>query len=204
MPKKVHFIDTRHRSRYHKNMTWIRHNWTLFSILLLTTGMGWIAFTAPASDSTTGGKIPAPREGFLAPDFALQDAQGQTIRLSDLRGRPVLLNLWASWCAPCKAEMPAMQEVYEAYAPQGFTILAVNTTFQDPRENALDFARGRGLTFPILFDTQGSVSQLYQVRAMPTSFFIDAQGIIRRGVFGGPMPEAQLRAEIEALLEGER
>jgi peroxiredoxin len=184
-------------------MNWIRHNWTLFSILVLTLGLGWTAFTAPAAGSTTQGKIPAPREGFLAPDFTLQDAQGQSMRLSDLRGKPVLLNIWASWCAPCKAEMPAMQTVYADYAPQGFTVLAVNATFQDQQENALAFAASRGLTFPILLDTQGSVSQLYQVRAMPTSFFIDSQGIIRRSVFGGPMPEALLRAEVEALLKSD-
>ena len=185
-------------------MNWVRQNWTLFSIIVLAVSLGWIAFTAPAGGSTTNRKIPAPREGFLAPEFALQDAQGQTVRLSELRGRPVLVNLWASWCAPCKAEMPAMQKVYEAYAAQGFTILAVNTTFQDTQENAISFAESRMLTFPLLFDVDGSVSQQYQVRAMPTSFFVDQEGIIRRAVFGGPMPEALLRAEIEKLLEGKR
>lgn len=183
-------------------MNWIRRNWTLFSILILVVGLGWTAFTAPAGGETTNGMIPAAREGFLAPDFTLHDAQGQAVRLSDLRGRPVLVNLWASWCSPCKAEMPAMQKVYEAYRDQGFTILAVNTTFQDDRAGALDFAASRSLTFPILFDEDGSVSQLYQVRAMPTSFFVDREGIITRAVFGGPMPEALLRAEVVKLLAG--
>lgn len=185
-------------------MRWVKRNWTLFSIIVLVVSLGWIAFTAPVGGATTDGKIPAPREGFLAPDFALQNSEGETMRLSDLRGRPVLVNLWASWCAPCKAEMPAMQKVYEAYGEQGFTILAVNTTFQDTRESALTFAGEQGLTFPILFDLDGSVSQQYLVRAMPTSFFVDQEGIIRRAVFGGPMPEALLRAEIEKLLEGGR
>ncbi|MBE0698219.1 MAG: TlpA family protein disulfide reductase [Anaerolineaceae bacterium] len=184
-------------------MNWIRRNWMLFSMLVLATSLGWIAFSAPAGGSTTNGKIPSPREGFLAPDFTLQDAQGQAVRLSDLRGRPVLVNLWASWCGPCQAEMPAMQKVYEAYSARGFTILAVNTTFQDERDSALAFAGKRGLTFPILFDMDGTVSQQYLVRAMPTSFFVDAEGIISKAVFGGPMSEALLRAEIEKLLEGE-
>jgi peroxiredoxin len=182
---------------------WIRQNWTLFSILVLTLSAGWIAFTPPAVDSATGGKIPAPAEGFLAPDFELQDAAGRSVRLSSLQGQPVLLNLWASWCAPCKAEMPAMQKVYDAYAQRGFIILAVNTTYQDQQSAALEFAENRGLTFPILFDTDGSVSRRYQVSAMPTSFFIDAEGTIRRVVFGGPMPEALLRAEVEQLFAGE-
>jgi len=183
-------------------MNWIRQNWTLFSIIVLVAGLGWTAFTAPSGWQTTGGRIPAAREGFLAPDFALPDAQGQTVRLSDLRGRPVLVNLWASWCGPCQAEMPEMQEVYEAYQDQGFTILAVNTTFQDEPRAAQEFAGSLGLTFPILFDLDGSVSGLYQVRAMPTSFFVDQEGVIRRAVFGGPMPEALLRAEVEKLLAG--
>jgi len=185
-------------------MEWIRKNWILFSFIVLTIGAVWIIFTSPEGGQVTGGKIPAPREGFLAPDFVLQDQHGQSIRLSDLRGQPVLVNLWASWCGPCKAEMPAMQEVYEAYAPHGFTILAVNTTYQDDQDDALDFVENRGLTFPILFDFDGSVSQQYRVQAMPTSFFVDRDGVIQRTVFGGPMSEALLRAEVEKLLAEER
>lgn len=182
-------------------MNWIRRNWTLFSILVLVFGLGWMVFTPPESGAVTGGKIPAPREGFLAPDFVLQDMQGETIRLSELQGQPVLLNLWASWCPPCQAEMPAMQKVHEEYADEGFVILAVNTTFQDDRTSAENFVTSRGLTFPILFDLDGSVSQRYQVRSMPTSFFIDREGTIRRMVIGGPMSEALLRAEAERLLQ---
>jgi peroxiredoxin len=185
------------------DMNWFQRNWTLFSIVVLTIGAGWMVFSPPP-DSVTSGVIPAPREGFLAPDFTLQDAQGQNVRLSDLRGSPVLVNLWASWCAPCKEEMPAMQKVYETYAPQGFTILAVNTTFQDQKESALAFSQSRGLTFPILFDLDGDVSSKYMVRAMPTSFFIDSQGIVQRMVIGGPMSEGLLRAEVEKLLKEAR
>jgi len=181
-------------------MLWIRQNWTLFSILVLVASAGWITFSTSGAEGTTAGKIPVPHEGFLAPDFELLDASGQSIRLSDLRGQPVLLNVWASWCAPCKAEMPAMQTVYEMYSPAGFTILAVNATIHDDRDSVLAFAGSHGLTFPILFDLDGGASQQYRVRAMPTSFFIDREGIIRRTVFGGPMSEAQLRTEIEQLL----
>ncbi len=182
-------------------MNWLQRNWTLFSILVLVFSAGWIVFLPPPPNTTTGGRIPAPREGFLAPDFALQDEQGNTVRLSDLRGKPVLVNLWASWCPPCQEEMPAMQKAYASYAAQGFTILAIDTTYQDQKEAALAFAAARRLTFPILFDLDGSVSRAYLVRAMPTSFFIDRQGIIRRVVFGGPMAEGLLRAEIEQLLK---
>lgn len=181
-------------------MNWVRQNWTLFSILVLTISAGWSVFTIPAVGQTDAGKITAPRDGFLAPDFTLLDSQGQAIQLSSLRGQVVLVNIWASWCGPCKAEMPAMQNVFDLYSSQGFTILAVNTTFQDDRQNALEFAGSRGLTFPILFDEDSGVSKQYRVQAMPTSFFVDRSGVVRHTVFGGPMSEALLRVEIEKLL----
>lgn len=181
-------------------MEWIRRHWSLFSILVMVFSAGWIVFSPVLGNSATGGKIPAPREGFLAPDFALQDAQGKTVQLSDLRGKPVLLNLWATWCPPCQAEMPAMQKVHEQYGPQGFTILAVNTTYQDDRAGAIQYAAARGLTFPVLFDLDGSVSRKYLVRSLPTSFFIDKDGVIQKVVIGGPMSEALLRSEAESLL----
>jgi peroxiredoxin len=142
-----------------------------------------------------------PQVGFQAPDFELENSTGETIRLSELRGRPVLVNVWASWCPPCRAEMPAMQTVYQQYQDQGFIVLAVNATDQDDRQDALDFAQEWQLSFPILFDTQGQVSRQYQVRSLPTSFFIDPQGVIREVVVGGPMAEALLRIRVEQLLE---
>jgi cytochrome c biogenesis protein CcmG/thiol:disulfide interchange protein DsbE len=186
------------------NMNWIQRNWTAFSIFVLVIGAGWMVFLPALPNATTGGRIPAPGEGFLAPDFALQNTQGQIIRLSDLRGKPVLINLWASWCPPCQAEMPAMQKTYEIYAGQGFTILAVNTTYQDEKTAALAFVTQRGLTFPILFDLDGSVSRTYQVHSMPTSFFIDRQGVIRRVVIGGPMAAGLLQTEVEQLVKENR
>lgn len=185
-------------------MHWIRQNWTLFSILVLGFGAGWIIFSPPPAGVTTEGRIPAPREGFQAPDFELQDMQGKTVRLSDLRGQPVLINLWASWCPPCQAEMPAMQKVYDLYAPKGFVILAINTTFQDDAETARTWVTDRQLSFPILFDLDGDVSRKYQVRSMPTSLFVDKTGIIQRVVIGGPMPEGLLRTEIERMLREPR
>jgi cytochrome c biogenesis protein CcmG, thiol:disulfide interchange protein DsbE len=181
-------------------MNWFRRNWTPFSILILAISLSWMVFLPPSPEVLTGGRIPAPREGFLAPDFTLQDEQGQAIRLSDLRGRPVLVNLWASWCPPCQAEMPDMEKAYEKYSQQGFIILAINTTYQDQKSSALAFASQHGLTFPILFDMDGTVSHQYMVRAMPTSFFIDQQGIIRRVIVGGPMAGGLLSFEIEKML----
>lgn len=95
-----------------------------------------------------------------------------------------------------------MQRVYETYASQGFTILAVNATNQDQLSNAVNFAAEMGLNFPILFDHQGQISKLYQVQALPTSFFIDAQGVIQEVVVGGPMSEALLEIRVQQLLKG--
>lgn len=171
-------------------------------LIFLLLGLLWIYVSQAPPGSTTSGRIPAPQTGFLAPDFELSDASGNPMRLSDLNGKPVLLNIWASWCTPCRAEMPAMQRVYETYASQGFIILAVNATNQDQLTNAVNFAAEMGLSFPILFDHQGQISKLYQVQALPTSFFIDAQGVIQEVVVGGPMSEALLEIRVKQLLKG--
>jgi len=93
-----------------------------------------------------------------------------------------------------------MQEIYHEVKDSGFTILAVNATNQDNAAEAIAFGESLGLGFPILFDRAGEVSRLYEVRALPSSFFIDAQGVIREVVVGGPMSEALLRIRIEELI----
>ncbi|HEX9617521.1 MAG TPA: TlpA disulfide reductase family protein [Anaerolineales bacterium] len=171
------------------------------SIAFLLVSAAWVWASAAPPGSTTGGRIPAPRPGFLAPDFRLQTLEGETAGLADLAGRPVLINLWASWCPPCRAEMPAMQRVYEDFKGQGFEILAVNATDQDNLPSARAFVDSLGLTFPILLDPSGEVSAAYELRALPTSFFVDRQGVIREVVVGGPMSEALLRIRVQQLFE---
>lgn len=177
-----------------------RSLYALAAVLLLM-GALWIWLSRDTTGASTAGQIPAPRQGFMAPDFSLSNADGETVRLSDLRGKAVLVNVWASWCGPCRSEMPAMQRLYQDYQGRGFELLAVNSTVQDSPTNALAFARELGLEFPILFDTQGEVTDLYQVRALPSSFFIDPQGMIQEVVVGGPMSEALLRIRVDQLLE---
>jgi len=179
----------------------IQRHWLQFSIAILVVGALWIGWTSWAWSAASATET-APQKGFLAPDFTLSAATGETVRLADLRGRPVLLNLWASWCPPCRAEMPAIQNTYVNYQEHGLVVLAVNVTSQDSREAALEFASQNQLTFPILFDDEGRVNALYGTNALPTSYFIDAQGVIRDVVVGGPMAEALLRARVEAMLQG--
>jgi peroxiredoxin len=171
------------------------------SALVLIAGAAWIWVSRATPADTTSGKIPLPRQGFMAPDFSLQTPDGQSLRLSDLRGRAVLVNLWTSWCPPCRQEMPAMQRAYAEFQGQGFEILAVNATHQDSLQDAVQFSSDLGLSFPILLDNQGEISQLYQLRSLPTSFFIDREGVIQEVVIGGPMSEALLRIRIQELLE---
>jgi cytochrome c biogenesis protein CcmG/thiol:disulfide interchange protein DsbE len=175
--------------------------WTYTSVIILLVSAGWIWFSASPTGATTQGAIPVPRQGFQAPDFELPNTKGEIIRLSSLRGQPVILNLWASWCTPCRAEMPAIQKVYEQYAGQGLVVLGVNASNQDNIQAATQFVEDNGLTFPILWDIDGQASQLYLLSALPTTFLIDGKGIIQEVVVGGPMAEALLKIRVEQLLE---
>lgn len=173
-----------------------------FYAIILVAGAVWIWHSAPSPAAVTQGQIPAPREGFLAPDLALPSSSGQVVELSSFHGRAVIINFWASWCPPCKAEMPALERVYKDYKDRGLIILGVNATDQDNPASAGDFVRQEGLTFTILYDKDGEASRLYQLQALPSTYFIDARGIIRTVVIGGPMSEALLRSKVAELLQG--
>ena len=178
-----------------------RSQWLSLMAVAFTTGLAWIWLSAVPGSATTGGLIPSPREGFLAPDFTLEEVNGGTITLSELRGKVVVVNLWASWCPPCRAEMPAIQQVYEKNRERGLEVLAVNTTYQDSESEAISFVDEVGLSFPILLERTGVMARAYQLRAMPSTFFIDREGIIRKVILGGPMNEATLQTAVEELLE---
>ncbi len=156
--------------------------------------------SAIPTEATTAGRIPAPRQGFLAPTFELETLDGELLSLASLRGQVVLVNLWASWCPPCRAEMPAIQALYEEYQDQGFVVLAVNMTFQDSLSAAAAFVQEYGLTFPILLDRSGEVGRLYHMRALPSTFILDREGMIREVVVGGPMSELTLRSMVIDML----
>ncbi|HRN50513.1 MAG TPA: TlpA disulfide reductase family protein [Anaerolineales bacterium] len=115
-----------------------------------------------------------PVVGSPAPDFVLNNLQGEPVRLSELRGQPVLLNFWATWCGPCRQEMPTIQARYNQ---GGFAVLAVD--FAESRQQVQGFLDEIGVDLPVLLDSDGSVQELYRVRGYPSTFFIDAQGIIR-------------------------
>ncbi|MFV1873678.1 MAG: TlpA disulfide reductase family protein [Oleiphilus sp.] len=109
-----------------------------------------------------------------ADDFTLKSNQGKNIRLEELRGEVVMLNFWASWCGPCRQEMPLMNDIYQEYKDLGFTILAVNV--DEDSADADRFLTAVPVDFPILYDNQSQVSELYGVDAMPTTVLIDRDG----------------------------
>ena len=170
-------------------------------VVILLLGLVWIFVSADRSGTSTSGLIPAPQQGFLAPDFELSTTTGETVKLSDLRGQAVLVNLWATWCPPCRAEMPAIEKIYNEYKDDGLTVLSINMTYQDTATNIAPFVDEYNLTFPILIDESGSVSKAYQLRSLPSSFFVGRDGIIQEVVIGGPMAEALLRTRVEQILK---
>lgn len=117
-----------------------------------------------------------PKVGNQAPDFELLSLSGDRVRLDDQRGKPVLINFWATWCAPCVLEMPNIQKYYEKF-PGEFVVLAVNAG--ESQEAVKRFVADMGLTFDILLDRGGKVQELYHIQGYPTSFFLDREGRIR-------------------------
>jgi thiol-disulfide isomerase/thioredoxin len=117
-----------------------------------------------------------PEVNALAPDFELENLAGERVRLSERLGKPLIINFWATWCAPCILEMPNIRKFYEKY-PGQFDVLAVNAN--EPRRDVERFVDDMSLTFDVLLDTGGKTQQLYQIQGYPTSFVIDSQGVIR-------------------------
>jgi peroxiredoxin len=174
--------------------------WRQFLLLSLFFSIGWIIYTTFHTSQRIEKNFSVPEIGFQAPDFILTDIEGEIYQLKSLKGSAVVLNIWASWCNPCQAEMPAIQDVYEQYSNDNVVILGINDTRQDSISAVLDFVESNNLTFPILLDYEGSVSKNYQVQALPTTFFINPQGIIEEIVIGGPMSEALLEIRIKELI----
>jgi len=172
------------------------------TILVLALGTAWTFMSRlPDAAPQHGSPPPNPKEGFSAPDFALDSLDGGRLTLSGLRGQPVVVNVWASWCFPCRAEMPALERAYQSYRDEGLIILGVNMTSQDSAAAARAFVQEHGLTFPMVLDREGLVSKAYQVLGLPSTYFVDRAGVIRSVVVGGPMSDATLSSHIEDLLE---
>jgi peroxiredoxin len=176
-----------------------RFGWTVLLVLVTLLGSAWIAVNREQVLEFSG--VPnlteAPLAGYLAPDFTLQTIQGESVTLSDLRGQPVIVNFWATWCPPCRAEMPDFQSVHQDYNGR-VTLLGVNQGETAPVITT--FAAEVGITYPMLVDADSAVNQTYGIRALPTTIFVDADGVVRE-VYSGILNKAILESRVENLLK---
>jgi len=177
---------------------------TIIVVSVVLLSLSWIIVTPtlfPIVQANTD--TAAVHKGFQAPDFTLQTPDGQSISLSDYEGRPVLVFLWASWCSICKRTMPGLQSIYEEFAPEGFELLAINTSFQDSLTNAISYFESQGYTYTMLLDQDGSLSRDYQLHAVPLSVLVGPEGEVIDVIIGSGMSEAYLRAKLTDIY-GER
>jgi peroxiredoxin len=158
--------------------------------ILLGAFLGFFALGSLASSDLTGQ---------LAPDFALKSATGENLRLSEYRGEVVMINFWATWCGPCRQEMPLLDQLHNRYERVGFRLLGVN--IDDDSRRAMQMVQELGVTFPVLFDESKTVSKLYQVEAMPVTVLLDRAGTVRYIHHGyKPGYEENYLTEIRSLL----
>jgi peroxiredoxin len=138
--------------------------------------------------------------GVDAPGFQLNSSTGKPVGLADLKGQVVLINFWASWCGPCRQEMPILDQLYRSYQAAGFTLLGVNV--EPNAADAQKFLKGTPVSFPILFDPNSAVSMLYQVSGMPSTIIVDREGKVRYVHHGyKPGDEGEYLNQIRALTE---
>jgi peroxiredoxin len=175
------------------------HRWWIIALAgLLLLASGCAVATEPVAIDT-GQQTPVnptpqrpqpPREGMVAQDFALPDLDGNMVALSQFRGRRVLLNFWASWCVPCRQEIPVMVDLYDELRAAGIEIVAVNV-LEEPGVVA-QAARHYGMPFPVLLDESGAIQRTYFVRGLPTTYLVDEDGVIRV-IHRGELTAASLR-----------
>jgi peroxiredoxin len=136
--------------------------------------------------------------GELAPSFQLQDFDGQSVALGNLRGKPLLLNFWATRCPPCRSEMPYIQQVYDEWSGKGLVVLAIN--IGESSAKVKEFMQSYGLSFPVLLDTNDKVARIYNIRYIPTTFFIDGDGIIQVKIIGAFPNEAAIEENLSKII----
>ncbi|MBI1298079.1 redoxin domain-containing protein [bacterium] len=180
--------------------------WVALFAVLLVVGLIWTSMDLTISQELAG-TVPmnvdnantSPEVGAFAPDFSLISLDGEELRLSDYRGKPVIVNFWATWCPPCRAEMPALEEIWTQY-DENVVILGVDQG-ESPQLVA-HFTRVQvPVTFPILLDIDHSIGDGYWVRSLPTTFFIDPDGVIQDIHIGGPLTVDFLHEKIASLTE---
>ena len=173
-------------------------------IAAIALAVWWIDYRPGSSDPTSESSIEGkygtiehslsdvadnigPQEGSVAPDFLLASLNGDDIRLSDQLGSPVIINFWATWCAPCRWEIPQLIEIYQMMHSEGLLILAIN--LQEGDDVVASFADEFGMNFPVLLDRGGEVAESYSLLGVPTTYFIDRSGVVKGVIHGAVVEE---------------
>ena len=171
-------------------------------VLVIVIGGGMLLYQKLGQNVDLGEAIPTETiSENLAPDFTVTDAEGNEVKLSDFRGKGVVLNFWASWCGPCKSEMPHFQKAYEEYGDDvTFLMVNMSTAFGDTKADAEKTLTDGGYTFPVYYDTNSECAYGYGVTAIPMTFFIDKNGNLVSGKTG-MISEADLQRRILTILD---
>jgi peroxiredoxin len=165
--------------------------------LILLAAAGWWFWLRPSAESQPSSGL---QPGINAPDFSLQDPDGNLVTLSGLKGKPVIVVFWTSSCSACAQDMALIENIYTQNQAAGLSVLAINVTTQDSAEAAVTFYSAQKLTFPILFDADNQVYKLYQVEALPATFFVDRSGAIQAVMPAGPADAAAYQQRVQAIL----
>lgn len=173
----------------------------LLAVVLILGGLGtliWMGMKTAADNRIPSSAPALMQEGESATNFSLAALGGGDIALADYEGQVVVMNFWATWCPPCRAEMPGLNRFYETHKDEGLVVLAING--QENEATVRPFIEANNFTFPVLLDLQGSVARQYTTRSFPTTFIIDRNGIIQH-VQVGEISERQLDTIILPLMQ---
>ncbi len=166
---------------------------TAILVLILTSVLLIVGCSSPAPS-------PTPQVGKPAPDFQLPDLNGQSVSLSDFQDKSVLVNFWATWCGPCRYEMPFIQEIFEdkEWSDKGLVILAID--IGESPAKVREFMESNNFSFPVLLDGEEKIAEQYNIRGIPTTIFIDKQGLIRAMRVGAFPSKAAIEEDLTKII----
>ena len=169
---------------------------TVLIMVILVAGAAWTAASRVPAGAEQATRERARR---ATPGIELDTLGGGKFRLADHIGKPVVINFWATWCPPCRAELPALEEVYRNNRDKELVVVGVDVA-ESPDEVA-KFVAEAGVTFPIALDTSGETTELYRIQGMPTTFFVGRDGRIHDTVIGGPLSKAVIESQVAELMK---